>query len=172
MIQIMVRNREPASPVTMSADVLIFKPVFRSIPLEWKDAARALPLVQLVDPRQTVQDWTSFVRSQARAGRAGVQAIEDGRGYLHAVFLWQIERRLVWQRTLRVSGVVLGGLPGRAARDAVLTAIRELARGYKSDSIVVEASDDAGSLGRETLLASGYSPFSTAAFVQRVAESH
>ena len=152
----------------MSAEVLMFKPVFRSVPLEWKDAARALPLVQLVDPRETAQDWIKFVRSRARAGRGGVQAIEDGRGYLHALFAWEIERRLVWRRTLRVSGVVLGGLPGRAVRDAVFVSIRELASGYECESIMVEASDEAGGLGRDALLASGFSPVAAAAFVRRL----
>ena len=152
----------------MSAEVLAFKPVFRSIPLEWKDAGRALPLVQLVDPGETAQDWIKFVRSRARAGRGGVQAIEDNRGYLHAIFSWEIEPRLVWRRTLRVSSVVLGGLPGRAVRDVLLASIRDLARGHDCESIVVEASDEAGGLGREPLLASGFTPIASAAFVQRL----
>ncbi len=152
----------------MSADVLIFRPVFKSVRVDWRGAPRAFPLIQLYDPRQTVAGWTQFVRSHGRAGRSGVNAIEDQRGYLHAIFIWRVENHLLWRRTLRIATLVLGGLPGRAVQEAAGAALRELAHLLDCETILVEANEEHHGLHPQFLLMSGFTPVSGAVYMRKM----
>ena len=152
----------------MNAEVLNFKPIFKSVRLEAGSAPRAFPLVQLYDPHQSVPGWTQFVRSQSRTAHRGVNAIADQRGYLHALFVWNVDRHLTWRRVLRVSSVVLAALPGCAVQHAVIRAMRDLAGERECEAILIEPGNEHSGLGRNLLQSTGFLPLSESAFVQRL----
>jgi hypothetical protein len=141
------------------------QPLFHPVRLDAASAPRAWPLVRLFEPAQSLAAWVSFVRAQKRRSNSGVTAIEDQRGYFHAVIVWTVETHLSWRRTLRIAAHMVGSLPGHALQDAVIAAVRDLSREKQCDTILVDPGESHSSLARETLLATGFRPLARQAWL-------
>ena len=87
--------------------------LYRAEPLLPSQAAAVYPLVSLLHPGITPEEWQRFVRRATRVPRqrGGLMAIGDGRGYYHAVFSCRVGEDLAASRSLRVSDVLMGACP-------------------------------------------------------------
>ena len=81
-----------------------------------------------------------------------------------------VENDLVWKRVLRVSNVVVSGLPGAELQKAVVAAIQNLGRDKDCEAVLLDTSDQRGGLRYEDLMASGFAALPGAAFVQRLVD--
>src|SRR4051794_18692861 len=63
-------------------------------PLCGLQAQRAYALVGLAHPSVTAKQWATFVSRYARSPRQrrGLIGIQDGRGYVHGVFCYAVDR--------------------------------------------------------------------------------
>lgn len=85
---------------------------------------------------------------------AGLVAIEDSRGYIHAVFAWHVHRAIGHPRALRVTDLVVGALPGRQLAESIVDAIRGVAESADADSVMVEIGDR--QIAPDALLSEGF----------------
>ncbi len=132
------------------------KAIFRSAPLKPAEARRAYPLVRLFNPAMELEDWLSYARSFARfsARSAGLHALQDERGYVHAVFAYNVRQNLQHRKLLRVGDVVIGHLPGRTLAETLLDSIAGIAQNSGCDSVMVEL--EQASPAREALQQAGF----------------
>jgi hypothetical protein len=140
-------------------------PLFSPVRLDAVLAVRAYPLVRLFEPGQSLSAWVRFVRARARTPNAGVTAVEDARGYYHALIVWNVDTHLSWRRTLRIETHMLGDLPGGGLHATVLTIVRELAQEKHCDTILLEPADVPGSLARTALISKGFRPLTRQAWL-------
>ncbi|MDB5571052.1 MAG: hypothetical protein JWN93_2235 [Hyphomicrobiales bacterium] len=119
------------------------EPLFESVPVDKPVALRAWPLVQLSHPGMTREQWIAYAASgRRRNGKtAGLMAIRDGRGYIHAVFAWHVQRTLDNPRALRITDMVVGALPGRWLAETIVAAVQAIARRTNATSVLVEIGD-------------------------------
>lgn len=122
-------------------------------------ALRAWPLVQISHPEVTREAWLSYaVAAGRRLGKnRGLIAIEDSRGYIHAIFGWHVVRSVSHRRAMRVTDMVVGALPGRRLAESVVSAIREMADQVQADSVLIEIGDR--QLAPGALLSDGFEQF-------------
>ncbi len=130
--------------------------IFQSAPLKPTSARRAYALVRLFNPQMDLPDWLTYARSFARhsARSAGLHALEDERGYIHAVFAYNVRHHLRHRRLLRVTDVVIGHLPGRTLAEALLGSVADIAQESACDSVMVELGE--ASLARDALRQAGF----------------
>ncbi len=103
--------------------------------------------------------WIAYAARGRRQGRsapktAGLVAIQDQRGYIHAVFAWSVHRSIGHPRLLRVSDMVVGALPGRWLAESIVAAVQDVARKTKADSVMVEIGDR--QLAPDALVSEGF----------------
>ena len=116
--------------------------IFRTARLGSADAQRAYALIQFFDPGLRIEDWLAWV--EGGAGPAPhLIAIEDARGYAHAVFNCRIENdprrgRLFWLTALACSG-----LPSRVLHEAIFEGAERQARESGCAGVVLELADGA-----------------------------
>ena len=132
--------------------------IFRAVPLRSETVRRAFPLSLLFNPVLDLNGWNSYAKSFIRqnAKNGGLRAIEDGRGYIHAVYSYSIRPDLKHRKLLRIADVVIGHLPGKFLVDTMLDDLATLADGCGSDRVLVELAE--GSAAREALWQAGFSP--------------
>ena len=132
--------------------------IFCSTPLRSGNLRRAYPLVHLFDPRLDLPSWTTYAKSIIRQSSriGGLRAIEDGRGYIHAVFAYGVRQDLRHRKLMRVSDVVIGHLPGQILARTLLDSIGVIARDLDCNRVMVELGE--GSPARETLQKAGFAP--------------
>lgn len=129
--------------------------IFQAAPLKPEMARRAYPLVRLFNPTMELADWLTYARSFGRnAAKAGLQVLEDERGYVHAVFAYSVRQHLRHRKLLRVYDVVMAHLPGRTLAETMLDAIAVIAKDNGCDSVMVEI--DEASPAREALRRAGF----------------
>ena len=130
--------------------------IFQAVPLKAETARRAYPLVRLFNPTMELADWLTYARSFGRnsARNAGLQVLEDERGYVHAVFAYSVRQHLRHRKALRVYDVVMAHLPGRTLAESMLDAIAAIAKDSGCDSVMVELDD--ASPAREALRNAGF----------------
>ncbi|MFN3888800.1 MAG: hypothetical protein ACK4MV_00275 [Beijerinckiaceae bacterium] len=135
------------------------EPLFKTTPVDRRVALRAWPLVQISHPGVTREEWVSYaVSAGRRLGKTGgVIAIEDARGYIHALFAWHVVRTVSHRRAMRVTDMVVGALPGRHLAETIVAAIREVADQADADSVLIEIGDR--QLAPDTLLSDGFEQF-------------
>jgi len=140
-------------------DTRLPDPLFKTTPVDRRVALRAWPLVQISHPGVTLEEWLSYaVAAGRRLGKnGGVVAIEDARGYIHALFAWNVVRTVAHRRAMRVTDMVVGALPGRQLAETIVTAIREVAEQASADSVLIEIGDR--QLAPDTLLSEGFEQF-------------
>jgi len=136
------------------------EPLFRATGVSRRVALRAWPLVQSSSPRTRLEDWLAYAAAQGGAARlraprrGGLVALEDGRGYIHALFAWHVHRAIDHPRLLRVTDLVVGSLPGRPLAECLVQAIRQAAAETRADTVVVEMGER--QIAPDALLSDGF----------------
>jgi len=131
-------------------------PLFHTVTVDRRVALRAWPLVQSSRPAARLEDWRVYAAALGRRvdKTAGLVAVEDERGYIHALFAWHVHRAIGHPRELRVSDLVVGNLPGRELAQSIVIAIRRVATTTRADSVLVEIGDR--QLAPDALLSNGF----------------
>lgn len=134
-------------------------PLFKTTPVDRRVALRAWPLVQISHPAVTREEWVSYaVTTGRRLGKTGgVVAIEDSRGYIHALFSWYVVRTVSHRKAMRVNDMIVGALPGRRLAETIVESIREVADQAGAGSVLIEIGDQ--QLAPDTLLSDGFEEF-------------
>lgn len=103
-------------------------------------ARKAFPLVRHNYPDLTIDQWMAFTRQRARMSprRAGIVAVQDRRGYVHAIICYCVDRHLRRSATLRVTDVVVGRLPGKIIDLAIVRSAERLATEMGCRSLVFD----------------------------------
>lgn len=135
------------------------EPLFKTTPVDRRAALRAWPLVQISHPGVSLEAWLSYaVSTGKRLGKTGgVVAIEDARGYIHALFSWNVLRTVTYRRAMRITDMIVGALPGRQLAETIVEAVREVAEQVGADSVLIEIGDR--QLAPDTLLSDGFEQF-------------
>jgi hypothetical protein len=133
--------------------------LFKPTSVDRRVALRAWPLVQISHPKVSLEEWLSYaVATGRRLGKTGgVLAIEDARGYIHALFAWHVVRTISHRRAMRVTDMIVGALPGRTLAETIVGAIREIAEQTRADSVLIEIGDR--QIAPDALLSDGYEQF-------------
>lgn len=102
---------------------------FQALPVGLREARAAYPLIYLHDASITLEEWLRFARRQCvrPAGRAGLMAIRDRRGIIHALFGYRVDMDLRANKRLCLSNVVIARVPGSMVDDAVAASADEIA---------------------------------------------
>jgi hypothetical protein len=131
-------------------------PLFHTVTVDRRVALRAWPLVQSSRPAARLEDWRAYAAALGRrVGKsAGLVAVEDEHGYIHALFAWHVHRAIGRPRELRVSDLVVGNLPGRELAQSIVVAIRRVATTTRADSVLVEIGDR--QIAPDALLSDGF----------------
>ena len=115
-------------------DLILPTPLFRVTNVDKRVALRVWPLVQIAHPDVPQDEWLAYAKAiGSRRGKAGgAVAIEDARGYIHALFAWHVNRTITRRKAMRISDLVVGALPGKPLAVMSLQAlIAEAARNPK-----------------------------------------
>ncbi|MDJ1158034.1 hypothetical protein QNA08_07280 [Chelatococcus sp. SYSU_G07232] len=129
-------------------------------PLRPGDARQAYALVRLAYPQVALRDWLAFARRAARQSprRGGLVALRDARGYVHALFSYQVAVDLEGGPVLTLANLIVGRLPGPLLDDAVQTAADGLARSLGCRSIVVSVAENGPAEEMAAFARRGFSP--------------
>lgn len=140
-------------------DTILSAPLFRVTNVDRRVALRIWPLVQIAHPGVPQDEWLAYAKAIGRRrGKAGgAVAIEDARGYIHALFAWHVNRTITRRKAMRISDLVVGALPGRPLAAAIVAAIRSVASDAGADSVMVEIGDR--QLPPDALLSDGFEQF-------------
>jgi hypothetical protein len=133
-------------------------------PGEFKDA---WPLVSLAHPSVTRARWLAFARRVA-SGRqgAGMFAVEDLRGFIHALAVFRVTDDVEKGRVLLIQPVICARLPGRDLDDVLADGLRDLAHTLACEGVVVETpfAGDAVKDTAKALLDRGFVTHAVASF--------
>lgn len=115
---------------------------FRAVRLECDRARRGYALLHFFDPALKLEDWLAYLDAQDRPGAGSdVVAIEDSRGYAHALFTHEVEQTLRHGRVLRVQALACSGVPSPVLHDAIVAAAERIARERGCKGVVLEIGD-------------------------------
>jgi len=112
-----------------------------TMPLCGLQAKRAYALVGLAHPAVSAKQWTTFVSRYAHSPRQrrGLIGIQDGRGYVHGVFCYAVDRPFLdGNRILGLHDLILAHLPGRTLVEALTTCVKQLATEFGCLGISVD----------------------------------
>lgn len=114
--------------------------MFRAEPLGLAQSGRGYALVRMLHPDLTEREWRNYVRRASRSApaRGGLMAIIDERGYCHAVFSYRIGNRIGTGRSLRVSDVIMGRLPGVTLPQALIACAEKLATEHGGPDVTID----------------------------------
>lgn len=103
-------------------------------------ARAAYPLVYLHDASVSLEDWLRFVRRIGRSasGNAGLIAIRDCRGIVHALFSYRVDFDLRARKRLCITHLVVAHLAGSAIDAAIATSADNIAADLDCQSISIE----------------------------------
>jgi len=113
---------------------------FQAIPMSWQGAAAAYPLVRLHDASMTLEKWLHFVRKHCGAAckRAGLIAIQDCRGIVHALFSYRVDFDLHNRRRLCVANLIVAHVPGSPIDEAVAASTRNVSAQFGCHAVTIE----------------------------------
>jgi hypothetical protein len=96
--------------------------------MDWECARTAYPLVRMHDASISLNTWLRFARRRCRAtsSRAGLIAIRDCRGIVHALFSYRGDVDLHGRKRLCIANLIVAHLPGSQIDAAVATSIRDV----------------------------------------------
>lgn len=116
--------------------------MFEATAMAPQQARKAFPLVWHSHPHLTFDQWMAFIRRRSRRSprRAGIVAVQDRRGYVHAIFFYCVDYHLQRSATLRVTNVVVGRLPGKIIDRAIVRSAERLAKEMGCRSLVFDPS--------------------------------
>jgi hypothetical protein len=114
--------------------------IFQEKLLDGRHARLAYPLVCHVKPAMPINDWIAFVRRWSRLSpnKGGIMALNDRRGYLHAIFTYRVEQNLRFGCFVRITDVIVGHLPGETLNRAIMECTDRLAERIGCSMIVIE----------------------------------
>jgi hypothetical protein len=113
---------------------------FQALPMDRECARAAYPLVNLHDGGVTLERWLRFVRRHCRntSGRAGLIAIRDCRGTIHALFSYRVDIDLRIRKRLCIENLIVAHLPGSQIDDAVTASTGKVASQLGCQTINIE----------------------------------
>lgn len=112
---------------------------FHAVPLDRQQAQAAYPLVYLHDASITSSDWLRFVSGCCRSpGRAGLIAIRDPRGIIHALFSYRVDTDLRIRKRLCIADLMVAHLPGSPIDAAVTVAAHDVSAQFGCQMITIE----------------------------------
>lgn len=113
---------------------------FHALPLTWHGARAAYPLVQMHDASVTLDKWLRFVRPlcSAASGRAGLIAIRDCRGIVHALYSYRVETDLRVQKRLCIANLIVAHMPGSRIDAAVIASAENISEQFDCQTISIE----------------------------------
>lgn len=113
---------------------------FQALPIDDQRAAAAYPLVYLHDASITTDQWRRFVRERCRdaSRQAGLIAIRDCRGIVHALFSYRVDHDLRVRRRLCITDLIVAHLPGGAIDAAVAASARQVSAELDCQMITIE----------------------------------
>ncbi|SDO85635.1 hypothetical protein [Afipia sp. GAS231] len=96
--------------------------------MSWQRATAAYPLVRLHDASVSLDKWLRFVRRHCGPShqRAGLIAIRDCRGIVHALFSYRVDFDLHNRKRLCVANLIVAHIPGSKIEEAVATSTRNI----------------------------------------------
>ena len=108
--------------------------------MSWEAARTAYPLVRLHDAAITLDTWLGFARRHCRASseRAGLIALRDCRGIIHALFSYRVDLDLQARKRLCVANLIVAHLPGSPIEQAVDATARNVSAQFGCQSITIE----------------------------------
>lgn len=116
------------------------KGIFRTARLGSADAQKAFALIQFFDPNLKIEDWLAWLEGEA-GEPPQLLAIQDSRGYTHAVFNCRIEKDPRRGRLLKLTALACSGLPSRVLHEAIFEAAECQARESGCAGVALELSD-------------------------------
>lgn len=124
--------------ISLLGGTLVAKPLLRAA-----EARRAYGLVSLAHPEMTSRQWDAVAKRAMRPGRGrdgGLMAIQNGRGYVYAVFRYAVVLSPLagGDRLLRLQDVVLARLPGSGLIAALAACAKHLAAGLGCSLALIE----------------------------------
>jgi hypothetical protein len=113
---------------------------FHALPIDYQRARSAYPLVYLHDASITTDQWLRFVRRRSRtvAGKAGLIAIRDCRGIVHALFSYRVDRDLRVRKRLCIANLIVAHLPGSQIDAAVAASAELVSAQFDCQTITIE----------------------------------
>jgi hypothetical protein len=113
---------------------------FHALPLDRQQAPAAYPLVYLHDASITPADWLRFVGGCCRSpsGRAGLIAIRDPRGIIHALFSYRVDLDLRIRKRLCITDLMVAHVAGSQIDAAVAAAARDVSAQFGCQMITIE----------------------------------
>ncbi len=109
--------------------------------MSWQGATAAYPLVRLHDASVTLEKWLRFVRRHCGPAcqGAGLIAIQDCRGIIHALFSYRVDFDLHNRKRLCVANLIVAHIPGSTIEEAVATSTRNISNELGCHTISAEA---------------------------------
>lgn len=103
-------------------------------------ATAAYPLVRLHDASITLEKWLHFARRHCDAAckPAGLIAIQDRRGIVHAVFSYRVDLDLHNRRRLCVANLIVAHVPGSQIDEAVAASTRNVSAQFDCHAVTIE----------------------------------
>lgn len=113
---------------------------FHALPIDYQRARAAYPLVYLHDASITTDQWLRFVRRRCRtaAGKAGLIAIRDCRGIVHALFSYRVDSDLRIRKRLCIANLIVAHLPGSQIDAAVAASAELVSAQFDCQTITIE----------------------------------
>jgi len=113
---------------------------FQALPMNGQLARAAYPLVYLHDPSVSLEDWLRFVRRIGRnaSASAGLIAIRDCRGIVHALFSYRVDFDLRARKRLCITHLVVAHLAGSAIDAAIAASVGDIAANLDCQSVTIE----------------------------------
>ncbi len=113
---------------------------FQAHSIGLRDARSAYPLIYLHDASISLEEWLRFARRRCRppSDRAGLIAIRDRRGLIHAVFGYRVDIDLRARKRLCLNNLVVARMPGSLIDEAIIASTNELAERFACQTISLE----------------------------------
>jgi hypothetical protein len=113
---------------------------FQALPMSWQCAETAYPLVYMHDASISLADWLRFARRRDRTPSepAGLIAIRDCRGIIHALFSYRVDIDVHGRKRLQIGDLIVAHLPGLLIDDAIDVSAGKLAADLGCESISIE----------------------------------
>lgn len=113
---------------------------YQALPMTWRDAPAAYPLVYLHDASVTLDAWLEFVRRRVDIGTddTGLIIIRDSQNIVHALFAYRVDLDLKGDRQLCIAQLIVAQIPGSQIDQAVIASTQQAAHRLGCDAITIE----------------------------------
>lgn len=113
---------------------------YQALPMTWRDAPAAYPLVYLHDASVTLDAWLEFVRRRVDIGTddTGLIIIRDRKNIVHALFAYRVDLDLKGDRQLCIAQLIVAQIPGSQIDQAVIASTRQVASHLGCAAITIE----------------------------------